>query len=126
MKKYFLKIIGSYIIICLFSVSCLQVAMAQQTPSTDSQKAKMTPEQRVEMRENRMKQNLNLTDDQVSKVKQLLLQQETARMANKGEVQSADRKSMMNDFAKILTPEQMTKFTQMRSQQKPVTPSESK
>lgn len=110
-------IAANCVLICHLAASFS--ASAQQAHQANSQSAKMTPEQRVDMRLSKMKQNLNLSDEQVSKVKQLLLQEQNKLKANKGnkEAMKAEHAYLMEELAKILTPEQMTKFKQTRSQQ---------
>ena len=59
-----------------------------------SKNAQMTQEQRMEMHLNRLKEKLNLTPDQVSKVKDLLVANEAMRKSN-------DKEAMKESHAKM-------------------------
>jgi len=90
-------------------------------PQGNGQYGKMTSDQRVQMRLAKMKESLNLTNDQAIKVQALLQEQEKqheANMANhNAEAAKVNREKMKDELSKILTPEQMTKFKEMRKNQ---------
>ena len=102
----------------------INVVQPQQNagqPVGNGQHPKMTAEERVQMRVNKMKENLNLSNEQAFKVQQLFVEQEkvrTANQANNAEARTNEREKMMDELSKILTPEQMTKFKEMRQNQR--------
>jgi len=57
----------------LMSIFCVTLSYAQQSQS-QSQKPKLTPEERIAKRVDMLKKSLNLTDDQTSKVQALQTQ----------------------------------------------------
>lgn len=116
-RNQFLKTVKQILFVGLLAIGVQQVSAQEAQPQG---KGKMTPEQRIDMRVNKMKQNLNLSDDQVVKMKQLLTQKQSERSASSGNQQATteERKNMMNEMAKILTPEQMAKMKEMRESQK--------
>ena len=125
MKNQVSKLIAVCAIVCGFALSAnaQNVPAVPATPAapatpatlTGEQMAKMTPEQRVEMRLNKMKSSLNLTDAQTAQVKTLLMSEVTARASGDKQKAMAAREKTSAEMSKILTPEQLTKYTQMTS-----------
>ena len=111
MKNQLIKFAASFVIVCSFILS------ANAQSATTNQVAQMTPEQRIEMRVNKLTTSLNLTPDQASKVKDLFTAEYNARHTKNKEAMKSHT-AMKEEMAKILTPEQMTKFNQMAEQQK--------
>lgn len=117
MKNQVMKCIALCAIVCgLFANANAQTAPAG-APTTAPMMGKMTPDQRVEMKLNKMKSNLSLTDAQTAQVKTLLQTEATARASgNKDQMKEANEK-MKAGMSTILTPEQMEKYKQMGQQQ---------
>ncbi len=113
MKNQVSKFIALCAIVCGFAVT----ANAQEAGG-NAKPATMTPEQRSEMRLNRLKTSLNLTDEQVPKVKALLDAETAARSSNDKQAMKDSHEKMTSEMSKILTPEQLTKYNQMVGQQK--------
>lgn len=94
----------------------LNASMAQQNDSLRT-KAKATPEQKADKITARLKQELSLSDDQVGKVKAIILEQ--VKLKQQGEEK---RKAMHNELQKaltgILTQEQLAKYKQMQVDRK--------
>jgi len=113
-------------IIALFAIALGLYANANaQTPPTPpsvpappagAQMGKMTPDQRIEMKVNKMKQQLNLSDDQVAKIKPLLQAEVTARQSGDKQAMKDNHTKMMAEMGKILTPDQLTKYKAMAEQ----------
>ena len=118
MKKKMIRVaLFTALITSGFGLS-LFAQQAQPAQQDQAQKGKMTPEQRADMRVNRMKQNLNLTDEQASKIKALIVQQQNEHKTDSASLQG-ERKHIMDELAKILTADQMTKYKQqMHSNQR--------
>jgi periplasmic protein CpxP/Spy len=111
----------SLIIAALFSVT----AFAQNGGT-------LTPEQRIEKRLAHAQKRLNLTDDQVAKLKAILEQNMAKIKADRQAMKNAqpgparqdarkqmqaDAKSMRDQIKTVLTPEQLKKFKELRIQQ---------
>jgi len=112
----------SLIIAALFSVT----AFAQNGPGT------LTPEQRIEKRLAHAQKRLNLTDDQIAKLKAILEQNMAKIQADRQAMRAAqlgpakqdarkqlqtDAKSMREQMKTVLTPEQIKKFKELRIKQ---------
>jgi len=113
-----LKIFRIAIVAVTISLTGITVGHAQQ---------KMSPDQRVQMRIDKMKTELNLSDDQISKIKPILMdaQQKMMDMRKSGadpEAMKTQRKSIMMDSDKqitaLLNPEQQQKYNTMKAQMK--------
>ncbi|HNR19947.1 MAG: hypothetical protein IPJ79_02160 [Bacteroidetes bacterium] len=87
----------------IFATS-LQVAIAQET----APQRQITPEKRIEMRLERLKTELSLTEEQLPKVKELLTQQDALRDL-KPEERSAGFREIQTKMDALLTPEQKEK-----------------
>lgn len=92
-------------------------AMAQQTPTSKMEMKRGDKKQNMEMRQQKhldqMKSELNLSDDQVMKIK--AMHQENAadrknKMAQNKEEKMQHLKNQKDEMKKILTPEQYTKW----------------
>lgn len=84
-------------------------AMAQQADSPTNMRNGKNPQSmqmRGQKQMDRMKQELNLNDDQVMKIKALHEKNKANNKANKQE----SRKNMDNEMKNILTPDQYTKW----------------
>lgn len=115
-RNQFLRIIKRILFVGLLAIG-VQQAVAQEAHAGG--KGKMTPEQRIDMRVSKMKQDLNLSDDQAVKVKQLLMQKHSEHKASGNQQATAEeRKELKEELAKILTPEQMAKMKEMHASQK--------
>jgi len=80
-------------------------------------KPKMSAEQRTDKRVVAMRKKLNLSDEQVAKMKPLILAQEKIRESNMKEARESHQK-MMSEMEKILSPEQMDKFKALQQERK--------
>ena len=111
----------SLIIAALFSVT----AFAQNGGT-------LTPEQRIEKRLAHAQKRLNLTEDQVAKLKAILEQNHAKIQADRQAMRAAqpgpakqdarkqlqtDAKSMRDQMKTVLTPEQLKKFKDLRIKQ---------
>jgi len=107
--------------------------VASAAPTADSARhprVQLTPEQKMEKRLAHAKQKLNLTDDQVAKLKavlqqrqaQILADREAFKNAEKGsdarkaarQKMMADNKAMVEQLKGVLNEEQLAKFKKMR------------
>jgi len=101
----------------LMSVLCVGMTFAQQ----QGQKVKATPEERAAKRMEMMKQTLNLTPDQVTKLQAIQTEfakdQDQAQAAKKGNWQDmkAKREAYDAQVKEILTPEQYQKYQDLRA-----------
>jgi Spy/CpxP family protein refolding chaperone len=110
MKNQVVKFIALCAIVCGVTVANAQ--------STSTQQSKMTPEQRSEMRLNKMKTDLNLTSDQSTRVKALLDAEANARSSGDRQAMKTSHENMKTEMGKILTPDQMTKYNDMVAKQR--------
>lgn len=106
-------------IILMFAVVAIASASIFAQESKSSRKS---PEERTEKIIEKMKTDLILTDDQVSKLKPVILKREQQREALRAEMNAGkeDQKKIAReaeeDLKKILTPEQMEKLKQQRKE----------
>ncbi|HET6225351.1 MAG TPA: hypothetical protein VFF27_03665 [Bacteroidia bacterium] len=113
-KKNMKRIILAFAVIMITAIT-----MVGQTQAAKPQKS---PEERTEKIIAKMKTDLSLSDDQVSKLKPLILKREQQRkeMHEKMDDAKVDAKKAMKDseeeFKKILTPEQYEKLKQIRKE----------
>ncbi len=117
MKKNMMKVLK-----CIVALTFLMQgsAVLAQKPQ------KMTPEQRVDKSLTEMKTKLNLTDEQTAKVREMMITRQqqniTERKAIRAQQQQMKEnnkvrnKAFQADMAKVLTPEQMKGFQQMRQE----------
>lgn len=98
-----------------------------QAQDASAKKSDKTPEEKAEMLTNRMKKQLDLTDDQVTKVKTINLNHLTQMESINNEKLTSDernakRKTLKESYekslAEVLTTEQMTKFKEGRKKRK--------
>ena len=101
------------LIALMIFISSITFANAQDS----TRQRKLSPEQRTERRLQRMKKDLALTDDQASKMKELIYAQEKMRDNSQDEKISA-HKNMNAKLREILTPERQTKYRQQREGRK--------
>ena len=78
---------------------------------------KLTPEQRAQRRTDRLTQNLSLTPEQASQVKAKFLLAESIRQSNSADAQKS-RQQLDDDINAILTPEQQTKYEELKEKNK--------
>lgn len=97
----------------IFFATSLQVAIAQE-PAPQRQ---ITPEKRIEMRLERLKTELSLTEEQVPKVKELLVQQDALRNL-KPEERNAGFRELQTKMDALLTPEQKEKQKAMQEERR--------
>ena len=111
----------------IFRLAVIAVTISLLGITSGHAQQKMTPDQRVQMRMDKMKTELSLTDDQVSKIKPILMdaQQKMTALRNSGgdpESMKAQRKTIMADSDKqvtaLLTTDQQQKYNTMKSQMK--------
>jgi len=101
----------------LMSVLCVGMTFAQQ----QGQKVRATPEERAAKRVEMMKQSLNLTPDQVTKLQAVQTEyaksQDQALAAKSGSQQDmkAKREAYDTQLKSILTPDQYQKYQDMRA-----------
>jgi Spy/CpxP family protein refolding chaperone len=108
------------------------VAHADSTDPIAKNQQKATPEQRIEKRIERMKKNLNISDEQVFEIRTLLtgkknlMQEHISKMKSaqpadkatlRNELKSA-KLSTQNEILRILTPEQRIKAESLRDAKK--------
>jgi len=104
----------------LMSVFCVGMTFAQQQVQ-QGQKVKATPEERAAKQVDMMKQSLNLTPDQVTKLQTVQTQfnkdQAQARATKNGapEDMKAKKDAYNAQVKSILTPEQYQKYQDMRA-----------
>ncbi len=103
-----------FVALCFILTNITVNAMAQDQ---EKQKPKLTAEQRADMRVSHLKEKLNLTPEQSSKMRELLLAQEKIREADIKEVKES-RQKMIGEMENILTPQQMAKFKELQEKQK--------
>ena len=106
----------------LFIIACLSISAAVAQPEV--KREKKTPEERAEIMTSRMKKNLNLSDEQVAKVKaenlaffqkQEAHQQELKAIQEKGK---QIRNEHLDNLKSILTPEQQEKAKELMDERK--------
>jgi Spy/CpxP family protein refolding chaperone len=111
----------------IFRVSIIAVTISLLGTFSTQAQQKMSPDQRVQMRIDKMKAELSLSDDQISKIKPILMdaQQKMMAMRNSGgdpETMKTQRKSIMIDSDKqitaLLNPDQQQKYNTMKAQMK--------
>ena len=132
MKKVFL--------VALLVVSLTTFAQEGRKPgSKRAEMEKMTPEQRSELRLKRVSAILNLTEKQQKEIAPILEEQQQKRekalanfkamkekgtkpsveeLAARAQVREDDQKAMKDKLQKILTPEQMKKWEDMKERSK--------
>jgi hypothetical protein len=108
MKKVIVKIM---LVVAVFAYG--NVSFGQQKGGNN-----MTPEQRADKKMEELKGKLNLTPDQLPKVKEIVLNHENSRqkaIAAAGDDKDAkhaamqkDREAFTNDMSKVLTPDQLS------------------
>lgn len=109
------KIILAFAVIMITSISMFGQAQAAKQSSK-------SPEERTEKIVAKMKTDLALSDDQISKLKPLILKREQQRKEIHEKMDDAkdDAKKAMKEseeeFKKILSPEQYEKLKQMRKE----------
>jgi len=125
--------IKTYLLGALIAGSMAVTNVASAAPTADSARhprVQLTPEQKMEKRLAHAKQKLNLTDDQVAKLKavlqqrqaQILADREAFKNAEKGsdarkaarQKMMADNKAMVEQLKGVLNEEQLAKFKKMR------------
>ena len=82
---------------------------------------KLTPEQRVNLQIKKLTKELNLSDKQAQELKEIVVKEIEQREARKAEIQAkkAEKKRMAEErMKKILTPEQFSKWTEIRKARK--------
>ena len=106
----------------LFIIACLSISTAVAQPEV--KREKKTPEERAEIMTSRMKKNLNLSDEQVAKVKaenlaffqkQEAHQQELKAIQEKGK---QIRNEHFDNLKSILTPKQQEKAKELMDERK--------
>jgi len=106
----------------LFIIACLSISAAVAQP--EAKREKKTPEERAEIMTLRMKKNLNLSDEQVAKVKAenlaFLQKQEAHRLELKEihEKRKQLRSEHLNNLKTVLTPEQQEKAKELMDERK--------
>src|ERR1017187_1970551 len=113
MKKVIVKIL---LVIAVFTYA--NVSFGQQKGGNN-----MTPEQRADKKTEELKAKLNLTADQLPKVKEIVLKHENSRqkaIQAAGDDKDArhaamqkDREAFTNDMSKVITPEQLSTLKTM-------------
>lgn len=107
----------------LMSIFCTGMTFAQQHGQKNG-KAKATSEERSAQKVERMKESLDLTPDQVTKLQELQTQfakdQEQARAAAKENLQDmkAKKEAFDAELKSILTPEQYQKYKDQQRKDK--------
>ena len=109
MKKGIIRLVT---LALMFSVTILKTQAQDET-----QKPKMTAEQRTDKRLKGMTKKLSLSKEQVAQMKPLILAQENIRESHMKEVKESHQK-MMGEMEKILSPEQMAQFKKLQEQRK--------
>lgn len=92
------------LLLAILFATALQVASAQET----APQQQISSEKRIEMRLERLKTELALTDEQLPKIKELLMQQDGLR-DRKPEERRAAFQEIQTKMDAILTPEQKEK-----------------
>jgi periplasmic protein CpxP/Spy len=101
---------------------------AQAAPGGPAQRPMLTPDQRAEKRTEMMQKNLGLSDDQVTKVKQINLDFENQKdgiLKNTTDPQQRNtqmkalRDKQNTDLKAVLTPDQWTKMQSMQGRPHP-------
>lgn len=106
------------IILMLAVVAIATMSMFAQ----ESMKPRRSPEERTEKIVEKMKTDLSLSNDQVSKLKPIILKREhqreewRAKMSTEKESHKKMARETEEDFKKILTPEQMEKLKSQRKE----------
>lgn len=96
------------------AVFAMHAAFAQEA---NSQRAKLTPEQKSERITSHLKERLSLTDDQAEKVKSIYLARAQQMGEGKGS-KKASRDDLEKSLAQVLTPEQLEKLKSFKAERK--------
>ena len=111
----------------IFRIAFIAVAISLLGITNGHAQQKMSPDQRVQMRIDKMKTELNLSDDQMSKIKPVLMDAQEKMMALRKsggdpETMKTQRKTIMMDSDKqitaLLNPDQQQKYNTMKAQMK--------
>lgn len=102
----------------LFATS-IQFAVAQEaiTPATPVTPQQPTQEQRIEKRIERLKTEINLTDEQIPKIRAIYAEQESLKDKSPEERREAS-KLIQEKLNQVLTPEQIEKQKQLREERR--------
>lgn len=108
------------ILVCTLVGGVLTGAFAQQDRPNRGDRPQKSPEQRAEIRTNRLKESLALNDEQYKKMLSINLEQEEKRddfrkdererMIATRQKLKANHDAVIKSYESVLTPEQMTKF----------------
>ena len=90
----------------------LVVSMSVYASQPDSTKRERTPEQKAEIMTFKMKQSLNLTDDQASKVKVI----STNAIKSVEDFRTKTENDVMEQYKKVLTPEQFASLQKKKAE----------
>lgn len=106
----------------LFTIACLSISAAVAQP--EAKKEKKTPAEQAEIMTSHMKRNLNLSDEQVAKVKAENLTFFQKQEAHRIEFQAIREKGKqlreehLNNLKTVLTPEQQEKAKELMDEKK--------
>lgn len=110
-------------IILTFAVAVIStISICAQENKQENKEVRKSPEERTERIVSRWKTDLALSDDQVNKLKPVVLKREQqrdelrAKMNNARDQHRRIAKETVEDFKNILTPEQMEKLKQQRKE----------
>ena len=103
--------------ICLVTLGTINAQESKTQEVPQQQIRKFSPEQRAEKRTQLLKDKLQLSDDQVTKVKSAMLQFEQARTDSKIDMKK-NREVLDASFKSILTPEQQKMHKEMQEQKR--------
>lgn len=109
---------AAFILAASLNVQAQQESAPAATPEpAKATHQQITHEKRVEMRLQRLKTDLSLTDEQLPKIKELLMQQEELRNVKPEERRDAHQ-AIQAKINEILTPEQKEKQKAMQKERK--------
>lgn len=109
----------------IFQIATIFTGLTLAGVSGAYAQGRFTPEQRIQMRMDKLKSELNLSDQQVTKIKPIVAssQQKMMKLRNSGGDPASlktQRKAIMTDtdkqISEQLTPEQAKKFENMKQQ----------
>lgn len=93
-------------------------AQGPHHPGPGHDRERLSDEERIEMRINRMQECLNLSDEQAGELKELLISQNEKRQKaiadHRAEMQKMHEQNMA-DIEKLLTPEQISQWKEMKN-----------
>jgi len=107
----------------IFQIASICIGISVAGVTVSHAQGRMTPEQRVQNKLDKMKSELNLSDDQVGKLKPIMIkeQEEMMKLRNNGtdpETMKTERKKIASEYQKqitaVLTPEQQQKLKTMK------------